>query len=90
MTLTLEIPSEIERAAAASQTDVSTFLVTAGLEKAATVIQPSSAERKRAAAMAGLGALAGTPRTVDDFLADRHAEGEAEYDKWAARQKDAA
>lgn len=41
MTLTLEIPSEIERAAAAAHTDVSSFLLTAAAEKAARVFDES-------------------------------------------------
>lgn len=41
MTLTLEIPSEIEHAAAASQTDVSAFILAAAAEKAARVFDES-------------------------------------------------
>ncbi len=64
MTLTLEIPSEIERAAAASQTDVSTFLVTAGLEKAATL----SPQQNRRAAVEAAHGCARTEAWLDDLM----------------------
>lgn len=44
MTLTLEIPTEIERAAAASQTDVSAFILAAAAEKAARVFDETRFE----------------------------------------------
>lgn len=93
MTLILELPVEVEnelrQAAAARGVPVEDFAVER-LRRSGESARPTPAQGKRAAALAGLGALAGTPRTVDDFLADRHAEGEEDYDKWAARQKDAA
>ncbi len=44
MTLTLEITPEIERAAAQSQTDVSTFILAAAREKAARVFDEPNFE----------------------------------------------
>ena len=46
------------------------------------------ATRKRLAAVdAGFGMFAGVGDTVDEFMAKRSAEGQAEYDKWLEGQK---
>ena len=49
---------------------------------------PDEAEAARLAAVdAGLGMFAGRGRSVDEFLAERHAEGEADYLAGLARQQ---
>lgn len=90
MTLTLEISPEVEReltrAAAASGRALSEWIVeTARAVAARPASDEEETEKRRLQAIAQLhGMCAGRSRTVDDFLAERHAEGEAEYDKWIA------
>ncbi len=88
MILTLEIPSRvfegIERAAREQGVPIETFAV--------SVLEPFAARDKSEAARlaavdAGLGMFAGRGRTVDDFLAERHAEAEADYMAGLERQK---
>jgi hypothetical protein len=82
MTLTIEIPEAIERAAARRQTDVSVFVLSAATKEAERETQSetpqSEAERRRAAAYAGLGCLSNQGMSVDDFLAERHAVAQFE------------
>lgn len=46
-----------------------------------------TANRRRAAALAGRGMFAGRNRSVDEFLAERRAEGEADYIAGVNRQQ---
>lgn len=89
--MTLEIPIElseqIERAAIRSGTDVQTFVLNATRAAIENAPQDDAAQKRREVAAAGLGMFAGRGRTVDEFLAERHAEGEAEYEKWIEGQK---
>ncbi len=93
MTLTLEISPEVEleltRAAAQAGRGLSEWILDMAREKAArSQHEDDEAEARRLeAADRAFGMFAGDGRTVDDFLADRHAEGEAEYDKWMESQK---
>ncbi len=96
MILTLEISPEVEReltrAAATSGRGLSEWVLEtardkAGIETAPAASTEDETEARRLAAIErACGMFAGDDRTVDDFLADRHAEGEAEYDKWIASQ----
>jgi hypothetical protein len=88
MTLTLEIPPRvfegIERAAKERGVPVAEFALSV-LEQFAA---PEHDEATRvAAAEAGFGMFAGRGQSVDDFLAERHAEGEADYLAGLERQK---
>lgn len=88
MILTLEIPPRvfegIERAAKKQGVPVETF----ALSMFESLAVPDEAEAARLAGIdAGLGMFAGRGRTVDDFLAERHAEGEADYLAGLERQK---
>lgn len=80
MTLTLELPSDlsaqIERAATARGTDAPSFLIEAARHELER--EPDAAQKRREAAAAGLGMFAGHGPTVDEFLAMRHAEGQAD------------
>ncbi len=80
MTLTLDIPPRvfagIERAAREQGVPLEAWALSV-LEPFAA---PDDAEAARVAAVdAGLGMFAGRGRSVDEFLAERHAEGEADY-----------
>ncbi len=98
MTVTLELPAEVESALEAKAARL-------GLradELAQRVVsdfahepepEPSAEEKRRAAVQAGYGMLAGSTRTVDDFLRERHAESdreEAAYQQRSAQQEQAA
>lgn len=90
MTLTLEISPEVEaeltRAATSAGRALPVWIVEAA-RAAAEQHQKAEAEARRIRAVnEGFGKFAGLGRSVDEFLADRHAEGEAEYDAWIARQ----
>lgn len=78
MTLTLEIPSEIEHAAAASQTDVRAFILAAASEKAAAL---SPQQKRRAAVEAVSGCLKGSDWIVEDFNAEKRADIERENER---------
>ena len=87
MTRTLEIPpdlnAQIEREARAQGTDPASWL----LEAARFVLQaraqktPTQTEQSARIATinAGFGMFAGKMGSSDEFLAQRHAEGEADY-----------
>jgi hypothetical protein len=85
MTLTLEITPEIEaqieRAAAITRTDVSSFIMEAATEKAANTYQVQTAAR-RAAVEAAFGCARGNDSVsgwiVADFNEDKAADIEAE------------
>ncbi len=80
MTLTLEITPEIEaqieRAAAITRTDVSSFIMEAATEKAANTYQVQTASRRAVEAVSGC--LKGNDWIVEDFNADKAADIEAE------------
>jgi len=86
MTLTLEISPEVERELL-REAEISGL----AMEVIAAQWMEAEKRRKREAHLAAVeracGMFAGRGRTVDDFLADRHAESEAEYDKWVEGQK---
>ena len=89
MTLTLEISPEVEAEIAheAKARGVAAEAVAAEVVTGWAFSDEQKERRKRLEAVARAhGMFAGDGRTVDDFLADRHAEGEAEYDKWIERQ----
>ncbi len=85
MTLTLEIPNDlsaqIERVATARGAQSSSEMLAAYLIEAARhelEREPDAAQKRREAASAGLGMFAGHGPSVDEFLAMRHAEGQAD------------
>ena len=83
MTLILELPAEIEARinADARARGVAPEIIV--IEKVSALYHEDDAnEKRRRAALSGLGMFAGYGRSVDEFLAERHAEGEAEYDGW--------
>lgn len=88
MTLTLEVPPRvfagIESAAKEQGVPVETFAVSL-LEPFAAKDEASAA--RLAAVDAGFGMFAGRGRTSDDFLSERHAEGEADYLAGLGRQQ---
>lgn len=92
MTLTLEISPEVEAELTRAATSAGRALPVWIVEAARTVAEQNRRDKDEAEARRiqavndGFGKFAGLGRTVDEFLADRHAEGEAEYDKWIARQ----
>ncbi len=77
MTLTLEIPEQIERAAAQSQTELSSFILAAAAKEAANTYQVQTASR-RAAVEAAFGCARGDNWIAADFNADKAADIEAE------------
>lgn len=90
MTLTLEIPNDlsaqIERVATARGALPSPETLAAYLLEAARhelEREPDTAQKRRAAAAAGLGMFAGHGATVDEFLVERDAEALAEVEREA-------
>ena len=85
MSLTIEIPAELqrqlERAATARGTDVQTLLVNAARrELQAEMPTGENAERKQAIER-GFGFLRGRIGSSDEFLAQRHVQGRAQREK---------
>ena len=76
--MTLEIPkelgAEIERAAKMRGTGVTEFIIEAARRAIEEPAAASSDEKRRRAAAQGLGMFAGRGQSVDEFLAERHAE----------------
>ena len=77
-----ELSEQIESAARIRGTDAANFVIEAARRAVEEASPPSASEARRQAAAAGLGMFAGRGSSVDEFLAERHAEGEAEYEKW--------
>jgi hypothetical protein len=101
MTLTIEVPAEVESALEAKaarlglRADELARRVVSDFAHAPEPVEGEvSAEEKRRAAVRSLrGMLAGGTRTVDDFLRERHAESdreEAEYQQRSAQREQAA
>ena len=85
MSLTLEIPAElqrqIERAATARGTDVQTFLVNAARRELQAETPTGEDVERKEAIERGFGFLRGRVGSSDEFLAERHAQGRAEREK---------
>lgn len=78
----LELPAHVEarlEAEARARGLAPEMLV---IEKMSALYEEDANSKRRQAAIAGLGMFAGHGRSVDEFLAERYAEGGAEYDKW--------
>ncbi len=88
MTMILELPAELEARlqADARARGVAPEIVVVEAVSARYSEQTNADEQRRQAALAGLGMFAGRGRSVDEFLAERHAEGQAEYEKWSAQR----
>lgn len=88
--MTLEIPAELgqelERIARMRGTDVTEFVIEAARQAIESEPRQIEIEARRRAVAAGLGMFAGRGASVDEFLAERHAEGEAKYEKWMESQ----
>lgn len=82
MTLILELPIEIEARLKAEARALGIAPEMLALETMRARYEENADNKRREAAAAGLGMFAGRGRSVDEFLAERHAEGEAEYEKW--------
>ena len=89
MTLTLELSPELEkraRADAAARRVPLEDLAMEALETFVNAAQQTSREddetARLAAVDAGYGMFKGRDPSVDEFLAQRHVEGEAEYNRW--------
>ena len=84
MTMILELPAELEARlkADAHARGVAPEIVVVEVVSARYAEQTNADEQRRQAALAGLGMFAGQGHSVDEFLAERHAEGQAEYEKW--------
>jgi hypothetical protein len=80
MTLVLELPAELEAkleaAAAEAGTDVAAFIVAAAREKVGS--RSTITQDERRAIMGRLRGSVTGGQTVDEFLAERHAEGRKE------------
>lgn len=93
MTLTLEISPEVgeelTRAATSAGRELPEWIVEAARAAAEqNRSEKDEAEVRRLRAVdEGFGKFAGMGSTVDEFLAERHAEGEAEYNKWIERHR---
>lgn len=101
MTVTLELPAEVESALEAKaarlglRADELAQRVVSDFAHAPEPVEDeaSAEEKRRAAVQAGYGMLAGSTRTVDDFLRERHEESdreEAAYQQRSAQQEQAA
>ncbi len=93
MTLTLEISPEVgeelTRAATSAGRELPEWIVEAARAAAEENRREKEAEaqERREAAFSALGMFAGRGRTVDDFLADRHAEAEMEMEQAEQRRE---
>ena len=85
MSLILELPAElqrqIERAATARGTDVQTFLMDAARRELQTAMPQNEATERKQAIERGFGFLRGRIGSSDEFLAERHAQGQTEREK---------
>lgn len=85
MSLILELPAElqtqIERAATARGTDVQTFLVNAARRELQAETTTSEDVSRKEAIERGFGFLRGRIGSSDEFLAERHAQSQAEREK---------
>ena len=96
MTLTLQLPPELEARARADATARRVPLEDLAMQALEAFVN-STSERSReadetarlAAIDAGYGMSRGRGPSVDEFLAQRHAEGEAEYHRWHQSQSEA-
>lgn len=82
MTLILELPVEIEARLKAEARARGIAPEMLALEKMSAFYEEDANSKRRQAALTGLGMFARRGRSVDEFLAERHAEGEADYEKW--------
>lgn len=82
MTLILELPAEIEARLNAEAQARGITPEAIAIEKMSAFYKEDANSKRRQAALTGLGMFAGRGRSVDEFLSERHAEGEAEYEKW--------
>ena len=93
MTLTLELPPELEKRARADAATRRVPLEDLALEALETFVraaQQTGREADEAARLvaidAGYGMFKNRGPSMDEFLAERHAEGEAEYRLWRQSQ----
>lgn len=97
MTLKLEISPELEQRvradAAARRVPVETLAAVAleaFVDKSNSGAVSDDEATRLASIDAGFGMFADRGRSVDDFLAERHAEGEADCLKWQQNQQERA
>ena len=85
MSLILELPAELqlqlERAATARGTDVQTFLMDAARRELQAEMPTSENITRKEAIERGFGFLRGRIGSSDEFLAERHAQGQTEREK---------
>ena len=88
MSLTLEIPAELqrqlERAATARGTDVQTWLVNAARRELQAEMPTDENEKRKQAIDARFGFLRGRIGSSDEFLAERHAQARPSARKMSA------
>ncbi len=93
MTLKLELSPELERRARADAAARRVPLETLAMAAIEAFVNSSQGTRhdadeatRLAEVDAGYGLFRGRGPSVDEFLAQRHAEGEADYHEWQASQ----